>query len=118
MRGSMTKYLHKIEVVLLIVGLLLTSIFVAAYIHRATMSRRALTQFHEIKSERTAGTPALSLAGRQFTFDFSLWSPKRVAESEQSLTAQFDSPLGILHDAKVHLDVPVQYRAYDLSLFH
>ena len=112
----MTKHLRRIEAVLLIVGLLLTSIFVAAYIHRATMSRRALTQFRELKRERTVDKPALSLAGRQFTFDFSLWSPKRVAEYEQSLTEKFDSPLGILHVAKVHLEVPVLDGVDDLSL--
>src|SRR6201993_3523585 len=44
-KGSMTKHLRRLEVLLFIVGLLLISIFVAAYIHRATMSRRGLTQF-------------------------------------------------------------------------
>jgi sortase A len=112
----MAKYLRRIEVLLFVLGLLLISFFVAAYIHRATMSRRALTQFHELKNERTADKPTRSLAGRQFTFDFSLWSPKRVAEYEQSLTEKFDSPLGILHVAKVHLEVPVLDGVDDLSL--
>jgi len=112
----MTKYLQKLELVLFVVGMLLISVFVAAYIHRATMSRRALTQFHELKNERTADISGRSLAGRQFTFDFSLWSPKRVAEYEQSLSEQFDSPLGILHVPKVHLDVPILNGVDDLSL--
>jgi len=116
MLGSMTKHLHKIEFGLLILGVLLISIFVGAYIHRTTMSRRAVTQFRELKKERTADKPARSLAGRQFTFDFSLWSPKRVAEYEQSLTEKFDAPLGILRIAKFHLEVPVLDGVDDLSL--
>ena len=115
-KGSMTKHLRRLEVLLFIVGLLLISIFVAAYIHRATMSRRGLTQFHELKRERTAVKATRSLADRQFTFDFALWSPKRVAEYEQSLKEAFDSPLGILHIAKIHLEVPVLDGVDDLSL--
>jgi sortase A len=116
MPGSMTKHLHRIELGLFILGLLLISIFVAAYIHRETMSRTAITQFHELKNERADDKAARSLAGRQFTFDFSLWSPKRVAEYEQSLTQDFDSPLGILRIARFHLEVPVLDGVDDLSL--
>jgi sortase A len=116
MQGSMTKNLRRVEVLLFVLGLLLISIFVAAYIHRRVMSRAALTQFHELESERTADKPTRSLADRQFTFNFSLWSPKRVAEYEQSLAEKFDPPVAILHVAKVQLEVPVLDGVDDLSL--
>jgi sortase A len=112
----MTKHLRRIEAVLLVVGLLLITVFVAAYIHRETMSRRAVTQFHELKKEPTAVRATRSLAGRQFTFDFALWSPKRIEEYEQSLKEVFDPPLGILHITKIHLEVPVLDGVDDLSL--
>lgn len=112
----MTKHLRRFEVLLFIVGLLLISIFVAAYVHRATMSRRGLRQFHELKKVPTAIKATRSLAERQFTFDFALWSPKRVTEYEESLKEAFDPPLGILHIAKINLEVPVLDGVDDLSL--
>ena len=104
------------EVALFILGLLLMSISLAAYIHRVTMSRAAVTQFHELEKEHNPDTPTRSLADRQFTFDFSSWSGQRVAEYKQSLAQKSDSPLGILHIAKVHLEVPVLDGVDDLSL--
>ena len=88
--------LRRIEVALLIVGSLFMAIVVAAYIHRATMSRVALTQFHELKhelkKEQQADKPSRSLADRQFKLDFTLWSPERVAGYEQSLAEMRRSP--------------------------
>jgi sortase A len=114
--GMNSKSIHRIEILLLVLGLLLISIYLAAYIHRATMSRAGVSQFHELKKERQVETPSRSLAERQIKFDFSLWSPERIAGYEQSLAEKFDAPLAILHIAKVQLEVPVLDGVDDLSL--
>ncbi len=111
----LSQHLRRIELSLLILGLLLIGVFVGAHIHRATQSSAALTRFKELKQEQ-ANRPARSFAGRTFTHDFSLWSPQRVARYRQSLTQNIDSPLAILRIQKVKLEVPVLNGTDELSL--
>ncbi len=110
-----SKHLRRIELSLLILGLLFIGVFVGAYIHRATQSRAALTRFEELKQE-LAQRPARSFASRNFTHDFSLWSPQRVAGYQQSLTQSLDSPLAILRIPKVKLEVPILDGTDEISL--
>ncbi len=109
------KLLRRIELSLLILGLLLIGVFVGAYIHRATQSRAALSRFEELKQER-AKQPARSFADRNFTHDFSLWSPQRVSGYQESLTQSLDAPLAILRIPKVKLEVPILNGTDELSL--
>ncbi len=110
-----SKLLRRIELSLLILGLLLIGVFVSAYIHRATQSRAALSRFGELKKEQSE-KPARSFADRNFTHDFSLWSPQRVAGYQQSLTERLDAPLAILRVPKVKLEVPILDGTDELSL--
>ncbi len=110
-----SKHLRRIELSLLILGLLLIGVFVGAHIHRATQSRASLRRFDELKQEQ-AQKQARSFAGRTFTYDYSLWSPQRVAGYEQSLTQSLDSPLAILKIPKVKLEVPILNGTDEISL--
>lgn len=109
------KYIHGLEIAFLAVGLLLITIFVTAHVHRAALSRSAVDSFHVLK-EHPVGKGVASLRTSQLTVDFSLWSSQRIAAYEQSLSAYFDPPLGILRIRKVHLEAPILSGTDDLSL--
>ena len=115
-----TKHFGRIERWLFLIGLVLIGIFVGAYIHRETGSRAALARFEELKQERKESQQAQrigpSLADRSFSYDFTLWSPQRVADYKQSLNEKFDEPLAILRIKNLNLEVPVLNGDDDLTL--
>jgi sortase A len=111
-----TRYLRRIELVLLIGGLALVTIFVAAHLHRRIFSRAAIESFKGREAENLPEKKAQTLADRQLTFDFSLWSTQRIAAYEESLTRHFEPPLAVLRISKVDLEVPVFTGTDDLTL--
>jgi sortase A len=110
------KHLRTIQIVLMIVGVSLLAIFVTAYIHRKVLSRAALESFRQTEEQRPSEKEVRSFADKRFTFDFSLWSPKRIADYETSLTASLSPPIGILRIVKAHLEVPVLDGVDDVTL--
>jgi sortase A len=48
--------------------------------------------------------------------DFNLWSEKRIAAFNESLTRHFSPPGAVLHISKIHLEVPVFEGTDDLTL--
>jgi sortase A len=111
------KHLRTIQIVLMIVGVSLLAIFVTAQIHRRVLSRAAMERFREVREQKPTEKAGLrSLADKHFAFDFSLWSPQRVADYEKSLTANLSPPIGILRVMKAHLEVPVLNGIDDITL--
>lgn len=110
------RLLGRIERLLLIFGLLLIAIYVAAYVHRAIFSHAELKRFQDLQVKQPVETAARFPPGTQFKFDFNLWSQKRIAAYEQSLTQYIDPPLAVLRISKVHLEVPVLDGTDDLVL--
>jgi sortase A len=110
------KYLRAIQIVLMIVGVILLAVFMTAHIHRALLSRAAVDRFREVEGEKLPEKAVRSLADKHFTFDFSLWSPQRIADYEKSLTANVPPPIGILRIVKANLEVPVLDGVDDVSL--
>ena len=108
-------YLRFVEMALLIVGLSLIAIFVAAHIHRAVLSRSAVNELNVAK-ERSLTKNVPSLSDKKLILDSSLWSSVRIAAYEQSLTSHFDPPLAILRIPKVRLEVAVLAGTDDLTL--
>ena len=107
--------LHKIERLLLLLGLALLSIYVAARIHGALLSRAAISRMspsHAESSVITDPRPQLDFSPA----DFSLWSEKRIEGYKESLVQQVDPPLAVLRVAKIHLEVPVLDGTDDLFL--
>ncbi|HXJ86640.1 MAG TPA: class D sortase [Candidatus Binatia bacterium] len=111
-----SKTLHRIELALLIVGVLLIGVFIAAHIHRTVLSRAAVARFEALNTERPADDLGRTSLDRRFKFDFTLWDEKRVQAYEHSLAQHFDPPLAVLRIAKVHLEVPVLDGVDDLTL--
>ncbi len=110
------RFSRSIERLLLIAGVLLIAIYVAAYIHRTILSHAELRRFQNAQTGQPIGTPVGFRPGTHVDFDFSLWSEKRIAEYEHSLTEQIDPPLAVLRISKVHLEVPVLEGTDDLIL--
>lgn len=110
------KSLGRIERRLLILGLLLIAIYVAAYVHRTILSRAELKRFRDLQVEQPVETAVRFPPSTQFNLDFRLWSERRIAAYEQSLTDYLDPPLAVLRIPTVHLEVPVLDGTDDLTL--
>ena len=110
------RFSRSIDRLLLIFGVLLIAIYVAAYIHRVMLSRAALRRFQDLQIQQPVGTSVGSRPNGRGDFDLSLWSEKRIAAYEHSLAEHMDPALAVLRISKVHLEVPVLEGTDELAL--
>jgi sortase A len=108
---------HKIERVLLSVGLTLLSMWGAARLHRTIASRAAIAEF-KAESAAASSNKASTLVDPVLgvPVDFRLWSVKRISAYEDSLTKKVDAPLAILRIPKINLEVPIFNDTDELTL--
>jgi sortase A len=106
---------RRVEKALLVVGLLLVGIYVAALLHRSIWSRVALWQFDHARSAKAASVSE-SAASHGVDPDVRLWAPKRIQAYKESLTSKFSPPLGVLQIPKLQLVAPVFEGTDDLTL--
>jgi sortase A len=108
------RFLPTLERLLFIFGLLMLGIYLGARAHTAVSSRATVETFkHEqLRSPDQEKTVVLAAAKP----DFSLWSPKRIKEYEDSLATYFTPAIGILRIPKIHVEVPVLDGTDELSL--
>src|SRR6266576_4049101 len=108
---------QKIEGVLLVAGLTLITVWVAARLQRTIASRAAIAEFKDesaaasTKKASDSPDPVLGVP-----VDFRLWSVKRISAYEDSLTKKTDVPLAILRIPKINLEVPIFNDTDDLTL--
>jgi sortase A len=110
------RFLGRIERLLLIFGLLLIAIYVAARMYRTVLSSAELKRFQDLQAEQAVDEAKRFPSDSRFKLDFSLWSQKRIVEYENSLVQYTDPPLAVLRISKVHLEVPVLEGTDDLVL--
>jgi sortase A len=105
--SNMKVFRSGFERLLLIVGLLLLSFYVAARIHGVVSSRAELSRFWQARE--TASRPELASASQQdgTNPDFRLWSAKRIEAYKQSLSSAAPLPLAVLSIPAIDLKVPV-----------
>lgn len=109
-------WLVRIQRLLLIFGLLLIAIYIAAYVHRTILSKAEVRRFEATRRQESA-QPSRNWSPRTlFPVDFSLWSEKRVAAYRDSLIRDVDAPLALLRIPKLRLEVPVLEGTDDLTL--
>jgi sortase A len=95
-----------IERLLLAVGLGLSLVYLAAWIHAQVMSRASLWSFDALQStpsmaeEQKDQTPGDGLA-------FSLWSGKRASAYTRALAGKLGAPMAVLSIRRLGLEVPV-----------
>lgn len=107
-------WLKKIERLLLVVGLLMLAVYVGARIHKAVLSRAAIERFKVEQRSLQEQPGKLELVTAKP--DFSLWSPKRITDYQESLAEHFAPAIGILRIPKIQVEVPVLEGTDDLSL--
>src|ERR1700733_11182181 len=78
---------------LLVLGLLLVGIYVAAYFRGQIVSRTKLQRFEILRTRAGLETHEALLPKAGFQVDVSQWSKKRIAEYEESLAEGIDPPL-------------------------
>jgi sortase A len=108
------RWLRQVERLLLVAGVLLLVIYVAARVHRAVLSKAEMQTF---KAKARVPVPSPRGVALSTTVpDFSLWSEKRVKQYQESLAAQFSPAMGILRIPKIDVEVPVLEGTDDLVL--
>ncbi len=110
----MTRWTRALEWLLLVAGLLMFGVYLGARIHRSVLSHAEVARFKDkvlVTRELKAGTEVVGEKP-----DFSLWSPKRVHDYQESLAAHFAPALALLRIPKINLEVPVLDGTDDLSL--
>jgi sortase A len=108
---------RRIEIFLLVTGLVLLAIWGGARIQGTISSRAAVKRF-ESDQAQPAKVPAVTMndPASGSRVDFSLWSAKRVDAYKQSLTNKADRPLAVVRVPKIHLEVPLYNDTDDLTL--
>jgi sortase A len=115
MEGSKTsKALVGLERVLLVLGVLFLSFYVAARIHGLVSSRSDLNRFWRDGNSSTEDQRAAF--DRKMEPDFQLWSPKRIAAYKVTLGNAAPPPLAALRIGAIHLEVPVLEGTDDFTL--
>jgi sortase A len=94
-----SKALRYLERVLLILGLVLSGIFVAAQVHRAVLLNAEMSAFRKLQTHQVLTT-------RSFP-DFTAWSDNRISAYFDSLAEYVAPPVALLRIERVHLEVPV-----------
>lgn len=103
--------LRRLERALLIVGVILIVVFVAAEVSGRLSGSLALQSFKE--SYESPSHPDTKISA---PVDFSLWSALRIREYEESLSHKADLPLAVLRIPKLKLEVPVFDGTDELTL--
>lgn len=102
---------------LVVTGAVLIGVYVVARTYGIVMSRMALHQFSTAERRDPVPHPVESTQPKaRFAIDFNLWSTKRIAAYEASLSGQFDPPEAVLEVPKIGLTVPVFDGTDDLIL--
>lgn len=109
---SSMRVIRATQRLLFVIGLLLTIIYLAAYIHRTTSSYADLKRFEEAR----AASSVRSDAERDVSVDYSLWSEKRIRDYQESLAMHLQAPSAVLRIPKVHLEVAVLEGTDDVTL--
>jgi sortase A len=108
------RWLRKLERVLLITGVLLLTVFVAARIHGTVLSNVELQRFETRQPVSALGPQEGALTAQ--APDFGSWSQQRIKDYEESLAEHFAPAIAVLRISKIHLEVPVLEGTDDLTL--
>lgn len=123
----MAKKLRTAQWLLIGVGVILVGLFLASLLHREVGSRADMEAFEEAKRARANPTPTVAAPEptpeptkvplpTDFPVDTELWAKGRIAQYEESLAHDFDTPMAILRIPKIDLEVAVLEGTDDLTL--
>ena len=107
------RWSQNLERVLLVFGLAMLCVYLPGLAQRALFSQAAL---HSFKSERPSSAAHPHRLAIQPTADFTLWSPKRIKDYEDSLAIHFGRAIGILRIPRINLEAPILDGTDDFNL--
>jgi sortase A len=108
------RWLGKLERVLMIVGLLLLAIYMAAIIHRTVLPKAELQRFKTRQSVSAGALQEVALTGADP--NFGSWSQQRIRDYQESLAGHFAPAIAVLRIPRIQLEVPVLEGTDDLTL--
>jgi sortase A len=106
------RVLRNVERLLLLVGLAMMTVFLAAIIYGVVAFHAERVLFRAATDSRSMG----NLAAERFPIDFRLWSPQRITYYRQALGQHFKFPLAVLRISSIGLEVPVLEGTDDSAL--
>lgn len=109
-------WLRRLEMALLVVGLILLTVFVAVRVQSRISARLAVKKFEASRAvaKQEAERSIKVQTGKEV--DLSLWSEQRVQGYLESLASTTDSPQAVLRIPRLHLEVPVFDGTDELTL--
>ena len=105
--ANMKVFRSGLERLLLVVGLFLLSLYVAARIYGVFSSSAELTRFRQAQETASRAETGSALLQDGANPEFRLWSAKRIAAYKLSLSSEASLPLAVLSIPAVKLEVPV-----------
>jgi len=105
-----------LERLLLIVGLLLLSLCMAARTHGVLSYHSELSRFWQAQETASKNNPTKTSQKDGTNPDFRLWSPQRIAAYKASLVSEASRPLAVLSIPSINLEVPVLNGTDDFTL--
>ena len=104
------RWLLKLERCLMAFGLLMLSMYVAAWVHHAVLSTAAVDSFQAAAFSRGQ---ARMTAPRPM---FAMWSPQRIRDYENRISQRLAPPIALLRIPKVDLQAPLFEDTDNLTL--
>jgi sortase A len=99
------RWLFHIDRALLVIGIFLIALYVAATAHRSIMSAAAIEGF-KAGQARTQTSPDSGPAANPQP-DFALWSPARIVHFREAIAKHSAPAVGILRIPKSHIEAPI-----------
>jgi sortase A len=114
--SSTVKALSRFERLLLLLGLLLIAIYVAARVYSGIFSHLEVRSFLQARHPLTSSESPDSAEASAGSPVFRLWSKNRIEAYKVSLGIQLPPALAVLNIPAIHLEVPVLEGTDDLAL--
>jgi sortase A len=108
------RFLSRLERLLVVFGLLMLAIYLGVCTYTAISSRLTVESFKRQPATSLHQKNTVTLTAAKP--NFSLWSPKRIKDYEDSLITYFTPAIGILRIPKIQVEVPVLDGTDELSL--
>jgi len=100
-------WLRRLEVLLLVAGLILVTVFVAEKVQSRISAQLAVKKFETEQAASLQDVEAFSISQARGDVDLSLWSDGRIKDYLESLEEVTDTPQAVLRIPKLHLEVPI-----------
>lgn len=97
-------------------GIVMLCVYGLGKLYRVIFSRAELTRFQQVRKAAAVSASDHWTPEEWIKVDFSLWSPKRITDYQESLAAKLNPPLAVLRVPRLGLEVPLLEGTDDVTL--